>query len=1262
MAAPTPPKPPKGPNPKPSGGSGKSAADGLRDRATSGGGAARRDTRGTDETKGVKERTADAGEAVSRGVERAGRGTEVTARGVKRAAGATEKAAKVGEASGKAMQTGGKAVDNASKPVTKAGMAKMKGGASASGTGVGAVAGVPMMVAGGVTAAIGGSGQAVGKAGTAAGHVTEKTSKTAGKGAKGAKKGAEKVEKAGAKTKEAGAKGKNAAQNLRKEALKGKKAERAYDKFDPTKKAAKVIDEAGGGKVAQNTLKAGEFGARNAGRAVGAVIGALGAGTTTGVGAKVGAKVGTWTFKVAMTVIPIVLLLFLALILAVTAGDTQGGGMPMAEPDEDGVEHMPTDWLEIYQELSYGYGVPWPIVAAVGEITSKHGTVDPYTNEELNGSFPFPSDWPIGPSGGESGGVGPFLLSEWTVDNHLDGGDPNDAEAALFAIVEALYEQANEMSDGGLCDLLIDRREEDPNLTIPESCEQRAEDDGMADESAAGANLTLSSTDAIVARAVLASADDTDDEDGDDGDDEQRDSGGEEMVRWGAMSKEMMDDEEWGEHLTLWFDVLVATPLIELTGNELCRADPNRLTVEQTIEVAFRCEADTAGDLHVGTVETDTRHSIFNDDQALRLLDQDEALKTLIDEAVAVSYLYNQHGRKVECDTHGNQGGLFPISSVIKGIDTNDDGVNDDIEVVRDRCDNQEAAKMVAEMVIERETSSMGSRDGSNYEKVAHGWRRNGLAASIGSDNTFLTSGKEHQGEWGAGVNESACAMALGLFLQDADADALNLGEEWEERYRDGMTSGEFDAAIGGLAGWDSWDRVLADCQPEYPEVDGVYGPDLNWSLMVRDVAGDINFTYTRPRNFVSFHSQAHMGASITPEWGVTAAFERLSDRPLENVIPAWQPVGNIDVAGEIMAHALSYIGEDCGALSGAGVTLVGGDGTDTSSDRFERAKAAAEALYQAGFRGDTLIKMTAIGGPESFGWVPDTENPYSSAVGVWQTMWSVHESKMNARGWTYEDMKDLQINAHATMVVFQEAVAMYGYEPTPRYPRGAYTPWEVTAPGYQLETWSGEWWDIANAAVEEQIGSRIDDPAPEDVAIPDGSATESGPGSFNCGGTAMGAYLVGDGEFYCPVAGGPGSVGFMDDWGFSRGGGSRTHQGLDMFGDIGTPLVAVHGGVVGRLTREDEGLGGRSFRMTTDDAEDTYWYYTHLHEVDAGVETGMRIEAGTIVGQLGNSGNARYTPPHVHLERHPGGQGNPQPLYDIMMGLCEENFGYGGY
>ena len=110
-----------------------------------------------------------------------------------------------------------------------------------------------------------------------------------------------------------------------------------------------------------------------------------------------------------------------------------------------------------------------------------------------------------------------------------------------------------------------------------------------------------------------------------------------------------------------------------------------------------------------------------------------------------------------------------------------------------------------------------------------------------------------------------------------------------------------------------------------------------------------------------------------------------------------------------------------------------------------------------------------------------------------------------------------------------------------------------------------------------------------------------------------------------CPVAG---PVSFIDTWGAPRSGG-RQHKGVDMFAAYGTPVVAP---VAGRAEQSNNSLGGLSFRLWGDDGN--FYYGAHLSAFGSGFG---HVDAGTILGYVGTSGNAQGTSPHLHFEIHPG-------------------------
>ncbi len=129
-------------------------------------------------------------------------------------------------------------------------------------------------------------------------------------------------------------------------------------------------------------------------------------------------------------------------------------------------------------------------------------------------------------------------------------------------------------------------------------------------------------------------------------------------------------------------------------------------------------------------------------------------------------------------------------------------------------------------------------------------------------------------------------------------------------------------------------------------------------------------------------------------------------------------------------------------------------------------------------------------------------------------------------------------------------------------------------------------------------------------------------------------------GGIVCPVAG---PVSFVDSWGDSRSGG-RGHQGTDMMADYGTPTVAPVGGTV---EHRGSSLGGLSWYLHGDDGN-TY-YGTHLSGYEN--EGAGWVAAGTVIGYVGDSGNAAGTP-HLHFELQPGG-GSAVNSYPLVAAAC---------
>lgn len=111
-----------------------------------------------------------------------------------------------------------------------------------------------------------------------------------------------------------------------------------------------------------------------------------------------------------------------------------------------------------------------------------------------------------------------------------------------------------------------------------------------------------------------------------------------------------------------------------------------------------------------------------------------------------------------------------------------------------------------------------------------------------------------------------------------------------------------------------------------------------------------------------------------------------------------------------------------------------------------------------------------------------------------------------------------------------------------------------------------------------------------------------------------------------------------------------HSHQGNDIFAPTGTDLYACERGVITRMGTDT--LGGTKLWIVGESG--THYYYAHLSAYADGLRNGQVVEAGELVGYVGNTGNARTTPPHLHFEIHPDGGPaiDPYPLLSTVDAL----------
>lgn len=143
----------------------------------------------------------------------------------------------------------------------------------------------------------------------------------------------------------------------------------------------------------------------------------------------------------------------------------------------------------------------------------------------------------------------------------------------------------------------------------------------------------------------------------------------------------------------------------------------------------------------------------------------------------------------------------------------------------------------------------------------------------------------------------------------------------------------------------------------------------------------------------------------------------------------------------------------------------------------------------------------------------------------------------------------------------------------------------------------------------------------------------------------------VPQGELVCPIAG---DFWHVDDYYAPRVGGT-THYANDLIAEEGVPVVAISDGYVRRIDRVNNFDGQHDkggITITFDTVAGDIFYYAHLAVVDGQVQIGSPISAGEVLGLVGQTGNAAWSVPHLHLSWRPG-RGEYANPYPLVRQLC---------
>lgn len=130
------------------------------------------------------------------------------------------------------------------------------------------------------------------------------------------------------------------------------------------------------------------------------------------------------------------------------------------------------------------------------------------------------------------------------------------------------------------------------------------------------------------------------------------------------------------------------------------------------------------------------------------------------------------------------------------------------------------------------------------------------------------------------------------------------------------------------------------------------------------------------------------------------------------------------------------------------------------------------------------------------------------------------------------------------------------------------------------------------------------------------------------------------------------GKTWYQDTFGADREGGARKHEGTDLFGVEGTPIVSVSAGTIEKLGWNR--LGGERVGIRGEDGN--YYYYAHLQSIESSLEIGEKVEKGTLIGTMGHTGDALTTPDHLHfgIELPNGVWINPYPFLTVWQNQAD--------
>jgi murein DD-endopeptidase MepM/ murein hydrolase activator NlpD len=91
-----------------------------------------------------------------------------------------------------------------------------------------------------------------------------------------------------------------------------------------------------------------------------------------------------------------------------------------------------------------------------------------------------------------------------------------------------------------------------------------------------------------------------------------------------------------------------------------------------------------------------------------------------------------------------------------------------------------------------------------------------------------------------------------------------------------------------------------------------------------------------------------------------------------------------------------------------------------------------------------------------------------------------------------------------------------------------------------------------------------------------------------------------------------------------------RSHDAIDIPAPLGTPVIAATDGEIVKFHDSEKG-GITIYELSAD--HKYFFYYAHLQRRDERISEGQFVKAGTIIGYVGDTGNAGPGNTHLHFQ-----------------------------